>query len=507
MRHLFVGRRPFILLCSLGLVATLPQARAEAPVLESLYPAGGQQGTRVEVKVAGKGLEKNAPLAWCSEPGVSWKPVGKAGLWEVIISPESKLGPCLVRFFNDEGASAPRIFEVGHFEERMEVEPNDRWQDVKASASAPLLNATLNGVLAKDGDVDTWAIPVRQGKPLRLELHGYGLGSPMDPAMRLLDSRGVELQSSHDTYNLDPCILHTPNTDGSIYVQVYAFVHPPAAEVALKGSAHHVYRLHITEAVSAAVLAKPNPPATPLQVPGTVSGIVATPGQEAAYELVAKKGDDLQFLVRAKALHSPLDAVLRLENAEGKLLLQNDDSKAIAPESSPTVLDRVLRWKVPADGSYRVMISDRFHNGSAEHAYELTVRTWLPSFTLLLAEHAARVVPGSSATLKISAKIDGPLSEKFQVRAAALPPGVTAEPVPLPAKDGELQLTLKATAEASPSQAPFSVEVVPVSTEGAAEPKAVASYLIPFKEPRGDLQITTDSHPWLTVAPAKTQAP
>ena len=86
---------------------------------------------------------------------------------------------------------------------------------------------------------------------------------------------------------------------------------------------------------------------------------------------------------------------------------------------------------------------------------------------------------------------------KVQARAVQLPAGVTAEPVDVPAKGGEVKLTLKATADAAASQSPFAVEVI-TSTPDVLQ-TFTASYLIPFTEPRGDLLIVNESSPWLTL--------
>jgi hypothetical protein len=55
-------------------------------------------------------------------------------------------------------------------------------------------------------------------------------------------------------------------------------------------------------------------------------------------------------------------------------------------------------------------------------------------------------------------------------------------------------MKLKAAPEAAASQDPFRIEI----SDGTQT--FAATYLIPFTEPRGDLLITTDTQPWLTVA-------
>ncbi|MGV3662226.1 MAG: hypothetical protein ACO1TE_18715 [Prosthecobacter sp.] len=554
------------------LLLSAPALALSAPGFESLSPAGGKAGTTFEVKVAGKGLDKGGPQGWCSNPGVKITPAPGAkpgsGLWSIEIAKDAAPGPCLVRFFHDEGATPPRIFEVGTLEEFTEAEPNDAFKDAKSAASssapdakaAPRMNATLNGVLAKEGDADTWALRVQKGKAITLELHGYSLGSSMDPAMRLLDARGVELASSHDTHNLDPVIRHTPAADGVLYAQVFAFVHPPQADIAFKGTANHIYRLHVIDSAQSSSSSTPGAPPTPKDskdtkdsastslAPFTLHGIISAPTTEATHLLTAKKGDDLRIAVRAKAIRSPLEALLRIESADGsgKILAQNDDAESISSGNSATALDPSLHWKAPADGTYKLVISDRFQNGSPDHRYELSVQPWKPSVTAVLDTHAYRVEPGKTAEIKLTVKFDGTYPDKLRARATGLPPGLTAAEVEVPAKGGEVKLTLKAAADAAPAQVPFSVELVPVpaappkaeskadvakpetkpkskaeaeastATPPAAAPipaasppvvpAATATYAIPFTELRGDLLIVSDARPWLTVPKGKESA-
>lgn len=449
--------------------------KAAPPGFESIFPAGGQTGTRVECSITGKGLENGTPTAWCSHPGVVFLAGEKRKQFQANLAKDAKPGPCLVRFYTDEGSSPPRVFEVGTLTEHLEKEPNDRLADAKASE--PLMNVVINGVLDKSGEVDTHAIRVQKGKAFTLELHGYALGSPMDPALRLLDSRGVELRGAHDSHNLDPRLTYTPASDGTMWVQVMAFAHPPAADVALKSSSSHVYRLIIRDEPAKPAPSEPKA----LTLPATVAGLLAKPREEDVFSLTAKKGEELALAVRSRTF----DAVLRIDDTEGKMLTQTDDGETADP---------VMRWKVPKDGEFKVVVADRFHGGSEEHAYELSVKPFTPSLTATLDTHAYRVEAGKDAEVKIAIKLNGTFATKLQAKALDLPPGLSADPVEVPAKGGEIKMKLKAAPEAAASQAPFRIEI----SDGTQT--FAATYLIPFTEPRGDLLITTDTQPWLTVA-------
>jgi hypothetical protein len=482
------GGRRLLALVIFHIMAAMP-SRAAPPGFESVFPAGGQAGQRVDILVAGKNLEKDAPQAWCSEPKVAVLAGDKPKKFVLGIGADVQPGPYLVRLFTNEGVSPPRIIEIGKLPEQLEKEPNDAFAAVKTAASA--MNVTFNGVLEKAGDVDTYPLRVQKGKVVTLELHGYALGSPMDPAMRLLNDRGVEIAGGHDTHNLDPRIQHTPAADGTLFVQVFAFAHPPAADVALKGGASHVYRLTATDGPAKA------PPADEpkaLTIPALLNGCIAKARDEDAYTFTAKKGDDWLITVRAQALRSPLDATLRIEDADGKVLQQADDGEK-------ENLDPTLRWKAAKDGSFKLVVADRFHHASADHAYELSVKPFTPSLSGALDTHGYELAAGKTVEVKLNVKASGTFAGKIQARAVQLPAGVTADAVDVPAKGGDVKLTLKAAPEAAASQAPFAVEIVTSAPD--AVQTVLASYAIPFIEPRGDLLIMTDTRPWLTVTAKK----
>jgi hypothetical protein len=471
-------------------VAFASTVNAAAPGLESLYPAGGRAGSEIDMRVAGSGLDKGSPMGWANHPGLVLRAGDKPKAFRVVVGSEVPAGPYLVRFHTDEGATPPRIFEVGTVEDFSEKEPNDVLADARVSEAK--MNFTVNGILEKSGDVDTYAVRAQKGKRMRVELHGYGLGSPMDPAMRLLDERGVEMAAGHDTHNLDPRLENVPAGDGTMYVQVFAFAHPPAADVTLKGSASHVYRLTVTDAFKAE-----GPVSEPevLTLPTAIRGRLSKAAEEDRYGFKSQKGAEWQIDVRAQALRSPVDAVLRVEDAEGNVLQQADDGEKEG-------LDPAMRWKAPKEDEFRLVVADRFQHGGEDHVYELSVKPFVPAISGTLDTHAYRVEAGKTVEVKLTVKTSGTFKGVIRARAAQLPGGVTSEVVEVPGKGGEVKVVLKAAAEAVGSQAPFAVEIV------TGEPDAVqavaATYALPFSEPRGDLLIMTDSQPWLTVVGRKS---
>src|SRR5688572_17826304 len=96
--------------------------QAAAPVVEYLYPAGGQRGTTIAVTAGGK-FEPWPVKAWTPSAELKFEAGEKSGTFNVQIGQSVELGPHLVRLYNAEGASALRVFMVGEQKEIAETEP------------------------------------------------------------------------------------------------------------------------------------------------------------------------------------------------------------------------------------------------------------------------------------------------------------------------------------------------------------------------------------------------
>ena len=103
-----------------------PSALAKPPIVTSVFPAGGKQGSDFELTIA-DAPETWPSAAWADHPGIKLEPItDKKGVYKTAIAPDTPAGPHLVRFYNADGASQPRIFFVGLADEISEEEPNDK---------------------------------------------------------------------------------------------------------------------------------------------------------------------------------------------------------------------------------------------------------------------------------------------------------------------------------------------------------------------------------------------
>jgi hypothetical protein len=105
---------------------------------------------------------------------------------------------------------------------------------------------------------------------------------------------------------------------------------------------------------------EPNDPARPQEVtlPAALVGALATAGDVDAYRFTARAGDEVVFQVVARPLGARLDSVVRLVDASGKLVAENNDIDLNR--------DSALTWKFLDAGTYSIAVEDVEHGGAAE---------------------------------------------------------------------------------------------------------------------------------------------
>ena len=523
-------------------------APAAAPVVDYLYPAGGQQGTTVAVAAGGK-FDRWPVQAWADGSGLKLTAGKDKGQLSIEIAKDAPPGPRLLRLYDAEGASALRVFLVGTRREIAEVEPNDEASKATAAGDLPV---TVNGRLEKPGDVDSFAVKLEAGQCLTAVVEGRRLGSPLDPLLHLDDAAGNPVEFCHDGMGLDPLLVHRAERTGTYVLRLAGFKHPPAAEVRLTGEAADVYRLHLgvgppvrysmpsgarrgakgkvqlvrwhigrdeapvtleVDATGARAgeesLLVPcgdetfrielgegpelteGEGGTARSAPFAVTGRIEQPGEDDAFPFTAKKGERLVVAVGAAALASPMDALVRLEDAQGKQLASNDDGAGAAGDAR-------LEWSAPEDGTYRVVVGDLYRRGGDACVYRLSVTSPAPTVGAKVDADEYRVAAGKSVALKASVTRAGGYGGPLVVVATGLPPGVTATSAEVPEKGGEVTLTLTAAADAKPAGGTFRITVLSPDRDRPAAWAATAGLR---KEAGQELIEQTDA-PWLTVLPA-----
>src|SRR5262249_46313233 len=129
-------------------------------------------------------------------------------------------------------------------------------------------------------------------------------------------------------------------------------------------------------------------PAGQLTVPVIANGRISKPGETDRWSFTARKGDALDIELRAQRLGSLVTGVLSIEDDKGKSLAR---AEAAAAGKDPN-----LRFAVPADGTYTVVVSERFRTlGGPEYAYRLRLaRPEAADFRLRLGADTVPILRG-----------------------------------------------------------------------------------------------------------------
>src|SRR5262249_13830383 len=149
-----------------------------------------------------------------------------------------------LRLFDEAGASSLRPFVIGALPEVVEAEPNDEPQGPQRLGVAA---ATVNGRLAKAGDVDGFAVPLLQGETLVADLAANRvLGSPMDAVLQVVSPQGFVLAQNDDDTGRDPRIIFDAPASGTYVVRLFAFPAKPDSRIQFAGGSTFLYRLTLT---------------------------------------------------------------------------------------------------------------------------------------------------------------------------------------------------------------------------------------------------------------------
>lgn len=526
-------------------------ALAEPPKLEALFPAGGQIGSSFVMSASGK-LEADAHL-WTSAPGIHFVPNGKKREWQVTIAADAPLGMHLVHCANADGASEPRWFSVGSLPELPEVEPNDEVAKPQVIEKLPVcINARLDK--SGDMDGYAVKLEAGQTLVGIVEAYSLGSGVDMlahvmdEAGVRVhtaSDSRNLDPALSFKAPKAGRYIIqlagfpHPPAADvrftGSatmvyrLHLSASAAVTQlfPAA-VAMTGKSeaeligHNLdpkkskYTFEAKDLRRDGDLTLVTPPgavlpiqvlvttkpagiekepnntkeqATPIQV-GVVGGRISDKADVDRFSVTMKKGDKLQARVLSKRLGLPLDALLKIEGPDGKLITSADDQSEQMPDPQAV-------WTAAVDGAHQIIVEDLFHQGGSDKAYVLEISAPTPAYEVTLADaKPITLAAGKTVSVKATVKLLNGFKEPLVTRVANLPAGVFAADVSVPEKGGEVEIKLQAAANAAPSGQPISISIW---TKAEAAVMQTAKGPLRGESLRGTSLLDSSSQIWLTV--------
>jgi hypothetical protein len=218
-----------------------PWAHADAPVASYIFPAGGQRGTTVAVRVGGLNLNSKAAFEMLGEGIEAPAEVFRAEtLWiegpllplpdsqqaedypkdysgRITIATGAAPGPRAWRIWTAQGASGSLPFVVGTLPEIVEQE-----SESSDSAAQPVtLPLTINGRVFPREDIDTWSFPLRAGEVLTARVDAQGLNSPLDPWVEARDDRGLRLAEGAPAPGCDSRLVFAAPRDGTYTIKIH----------------------------------------------------------------------------------------------------------------------------------------------------------------------------------------------------------------------------------------------------------------------------------------------
>ncbi len=203
----------------------------------AIYPAGGQAGQELAVKVIG-----DPKGEWSQTVRLASLPTEDQHF--VAVDPNDKLS-----------APTPNVLRVSPFPNVLEAEPNDTAEAATMTGTAAQLPIAFNGIIDKPGDVDCFRFTAKKGERFKIHALANELGTPLDPAIwikpvnakspnpiaRATDSRANQLglpQTYGQTRSTrDPLIEFTVPNDGEYVIGI--------EDEQGNGGASFVYRIEV----------------------------------------------------------------------------------------------------------------------------------------------------------------------------------------------------------------------------------------------------------------------
>ena len=225
----------------------------EVPLVTSLFPAGGQRGTTVEVELNGPNVPPSTR--------------------QNVTVPNEAFPSQSVLFDAANAADFELPFVRGNHPERLEVEPNG----TREQATPLELPMTANGRFGESGDDDWYRVRLVAGQPISLETTAQRfLRSPVDTLIEVFDATGKKLAENDDGFRIDYISIY----DFRVMDSRLVFTPPTTADYFVRvtdqsgGSGlRSVYRLTIAPAVPDFDLLM-FPDSVPIWGPGSTAALV-----------------------------------------------------------------------------------------------------------------------------------------------------------------------------------------------------------------------------------------
>ncbi len=200
----------------------------------------------------------------------------------------------------------------------------------------------------------------------------------------------------------------------------------------------------------------------PIDLPIIVNGRIDKSGDVDVFSFSGRSGDKVALEVNARRLNSPLDSLLRLTDASGKVLEWNDDyvvkDSHLHRDTMGLVThhaDSYLLTALPADGTYYVHLADSQQHGGREYAYRLRIAAPQPDFAIRITPSSLSMRAGGIIPFCVHALRKDGFNDRIKVVLEDAPAGFEINGGWIPAGSDTVRMTL--TAPPKPSSQPVAL--------------------------------------------------
>ncbi len=137
-----------------------------------------------------------------------------------------------------------------------------------------------------------------------------------------------------------------------------------------------------------------------VSLPVIINGRIDTTSKKDVFQFNARAGAEVVAEVYARRLNSPLDSVLKLTDASGKILASNDDREDAAAGINTHHADSYIRTTLPTDGTYYVHLNDTQHKAGEDYVYRLRLSEPQPDFSIRLVPSMVSMRSNSTTAVK-----------------------------------------------------------------------------------------------------------
>jgi hypothetical protein len=181
-----------------------------------------------------------------------------------------------------------------------------------------------------------------------------------------------------------------------------------------------------------------------IEVPCTVNGRIGQPGDVDLFRIRGRAGDEIVAEVLARRLGSPVDSLVRITGASGKVIAWNDDHEDPGMGLCTHHADSYATVRLPLDGLYRVQVTEAEGHGGDAYAYRLRVSSPRPDFALRVNPSSINVrAPGSAVVWAHALRKEG-FAGDIAMALKGAPPGFVLDGARIPAGRDSVRMTLTA---------------------------------------------------------------